>query len=111
MSILSNFTKAAHSLARGIIGGESLTIRGGAAVSGIASEVTASRDYEEGGFEGSSTLEFVIDATEFVAAYPASLATYQGKTATARGETWRVATIKKGAFFVTVSLVSVNKSS
>lgn len=111
MSILSDFTRAAHSLAQSIIGGETLTIRGGSAVTGTASEVTSSRDYEEGGFEGLSMLDFVIDATDFSTAYPAAISSYQGKTATARGETWRVATIKKGAFFVTVSLVSTNKSA
>jgi hypothetical protein len=110
MSLLSDFTKAAHNVARAIIGGDILIIRGGDPVTGTAAEHTASKDFEEGGFETSSAMEIVIDSTEFSAAYPGSIASYQGKTATCRGQTWRVGTIRKGAFFTTVTLVSTNKS-
>jgi hypothetical protein len=56
-------------------------------------------------------LDFVVQTATFSAAYTAAVTSYLGKAAAGRGDTWRVSSISKGAFFVTVGLVSTNKSA
>lgn len=111
MSILSVFIDAVSPVAQTVIGTETLAIGGGTSISGTFSEARNSRDYEEGGFERDGILDFVVGTSAFVAAYPNAATLYLGKAATARGETWRVNSISKGAFFVTIGLVSTNKSA
>lgn len=111
MSILSDFTAAAFAISGPVIGQESLTISGGDPVQGVANEANYSRDFETGGMEQMASLTFVVALSDFVAVYPASVKTYQGNKATARGESWRVGSISRGASFVTVSLTSTNKSA
>jgi len=111
MSILSDFTAACHSVAAVVIGTESITIGGGPAIAGTLAESDFHRNYEEGGFEQSASLEFVIGLSAFVANYPASPKTYEGNKATARGDTWRIGSISSGASFVKISLISSNKSA
>jgi len=111
MSILSDFIDTVSPIARTVIGAETLSIAGGTAISGTYSEARHSRDYEEGGFERDAMLDFVVQTATFSTAYTASVASYLGKAAAGRGDTWRVSSISKGAFFVTVGLVSTNKSA
>lgn len=111
MSLLSDFVAAAAPVATAIIGGESLSIAGGTAISGIPGEARFSRDYEDGGFEPEAMLDFVVQSSVFAAAYPAAAKTYIGKAATLRGASWRVSSVDVGASFVTVSLISTNKSA
>lgn len=111
MSILSNFIAAVAPVAQTIIGIETLSIDGGTAIVGTCNEARYSRDYETGGFEPDTTLDFVVLLSFFTAAYPAAFTAYQGKAAVARGQTFRVATISAGASFVTVSLCATNKSA
>lgn len=61
--------------------------------------------------EQTGALEAVISLADFVAAYPASVKSYQGAKASARGMTWRVGSIRSGVSFVTLSLISANKSA
>jgi hypothetical protein len=111
MSILSDFIDTVAPIARTVIGAETLSIAGGTAISGTYSEARHSRDYEDGGFERDAMLDFVVQTATFSAAYTAAVTSYLGKAAAGRGDTWRVSSISKGAFFVTVGLVSTNKSS
>ena len=111
MSMLSDFIDTVAPIARTVIGADTLSIGGGASISGIFNEARHSRDYEDGGFERDATMDFVVDVTAFTASYTAVITTYIGKAATARSESWRVASISKGAFFVTVGLISTNKSA
>ena len=111
MSILSDFIDTVAPLARTVIGAETLSIGGGTAISGTFNEARHSRDYEDGGFERDAMMDFVVEAGTFNAAYTAAVTSYLGKAATARGDSWRVSSISKGAFFVTVGLVSTNKSA
>jgi hypothetical protein len=111
MSILSDFISAVAPIAQAVIGTETLAINGGAAISGTFNEARNSRDYEEGGFERDGMMDFVVLTAAFTAAYAESATAYLGKKATARGETWRISSISKGASFVTIGLVSTNKSS
>ena len=84
-------------------------------LSGILNEQASNRDYGDGGFEQESTLEFVVDATAFFSSYPEPLKACQGKKASARGEAWRVGSIRGGnrsdGQFVIVSLIAINKSA
>jgi hypothetical protein len=111
MSILSDFIDAVAPIAREVIGSETISIGGGAAISGTFNEARHSRDYEDGGFERDATMDFVVGSSAFVTAYPLAGSEYLGKAATARGDSWRVSSISKGAFFVTIGLVSTNKSA
>jgi hypothetical protein len=111
MSILSDFIDAVAPIARTVIGGETLSSAGGTAIAGTFNEARHSRDYEEGGFERDAMMDFVVQTATFSAAYTAAVTSYLGKAAAGRGDTWRVASISKGAFFVTVGLVSTNKSA
>lgn len=111
MSLLSDFTSACHAIAKDVIGTEPITIGGGTVINGVLNEASFNRDYEAGGFEQSGSLEFVIDTAAFVAAYPAAARDYEGKAVTARGETWRLASISKGKSFVTIRLEPPNKSA
>ena len=111
MSLLTEFAKSAFTIAGDIIGRESLTIGSGPSIGGVMNEATFSREYESGGFEQSSAVDFVTGITEFVAAYPLTAKSYEGKVATARGDTWRIVSIRPGASFVSISLSSTNKSS
>jgi hypothetical protein len=111
MSILSDFISAVAPIARTVIGSETLSIAGGTAIAGTYNEARHSREYEEGGFERDAMMDFVVETGIFEAAYQSGANAYLGKTAAARGDTWRVSSISKGAFFVTVGLVSTNKSA
>lgn len=111
MSILSDFISAVAPIARTVIGAETLSIAGGTAISGTFNEAHHSRDYEEGGFERDAMMDFVVETGTFTAAYTAAANSYLGKSVTARGDTWRVSSVSKGAFFVTIGLVSTNKSA
>jgi hypothetical protein len=111
MSILSDFVSAIAPLAREIIGSETLSIAGGTAIAGTFNEARHSREYEEGGFERDAMMDFVCETATFEAAYASTASAYLGKTATARGATWRVSSISRGAFFFTVGLVATNKSA
>lgn len=111
MSTLSEFTAACHAIAGPVIGMESITIGDGQAVSGTLAESDFHRNYEEGGFEQSATLDFVASLSDFNAKYPANPKTYEGNKATARNESWRIGSISVGASFVKISLISSNKSA
>jgi hypothetical protein len=111
MSILSDFISAVAPIARTVIGSETLSIAGGTAIAGTFNEARHSREYEEGGFERDAMMDFVVETATFEATYTAAASAYLGKTATARGATWRVGSVNRGAFFVTVGLVATNKSA
>ncbi len=111
MSLLSEFSAACHAVSASIIGTENVTIAGGPSIAGILSESDFHRNYEEGGFDQSATLEFVVDVATFTASYPNAAKSYEGNKATARGDTWRIGSISVGASFVKLSLVSSNKSA
>jgi hypothetical protein len=111
MSILSDFISAVAPIARTVIGSETLSIAGGTAIAGTYNEARHSREYEEGGFERDAMMDFVVETGAFDLAYPANVTSYLGKAAIGRSDTWRVSSISKGAFFVTVGLVATNKSA
>lgn len=110
MSSLTDFAAAQFQRSRAVIGGEPLAIGGGAAVSAVMAEVSNGREYDDG-FDRAQTLDAVVSIGDWSASYPAAAASYLGKTATARGLTFRVATIRKGQSFVVVSLKETSKGA
>lgn len=111
MSLLSDFLASAHAAFQSVAGTETLSIGGGADIPGTLGEASFSKDYEAGGFEQEGAVEFVTGRSQFVAAYPAAPRSYEGKSAIARGEAWRVARIHVSTNFVRVALTVPNKSS
>jgi hypothetical protein len=89
-SILTRYARGGFSQARSIIGGESLTISGGPSVSCVLNESADNREYEDAGFDRSTTLDAVIRDDEFKAAYPNALSSYIGKVAETRGVNFRI---------------------
>ena len=111
MSLLSDFLTTAHAGFKTIVGSESITIGGGAAITGTLGEASFSRDYETGGFEQDGAFEFVIDRTTFAASYPEAVKSYEGKAVVARGENWRIKSIYSAPVFIRISLIPTNKSA
>lgn len=95
--------------ARAVIGGESLTIGDGDAVSAVFGEISNSREYEDGGFDRMQSLTAVVSIADWQAAYPLASHSYLGKTATARGIVWRVEDVDPGQSFVEIQLSSPRK--
>ena len=105
MSLVSDFVTTVSSNAFDVIGGESVTIGGGTAVTGILDEVTDSREFSEIGFEPSTTINAVIRKSAWTAAgYSSTGATYVGKLATARTLTFRVERCSVDGSFVRIAL-------
>lgn len=98
-------------IARSVIGGEAITVSGGSEVSAVLAEVDQSREFESGGFDRDQTLDAVVSVADWIAAYPLADSSYLGKTATARGLTFRVGAIRKGQSFVTIRLNSPRKGA
>lgn len=111
MSHLTDFAAAAFAKARTTIGGEAVTIAGGSAVSCVLNSVSDSRGFESGGYEAEVELEAVADVTEFQAAYADTPPSYRGKTATARGRTFRIDTVRTGQGFVRLRLISTERGA
>lgn len=111
MSALTNFVNANFLAARTVIGGETIAIGDGDAVSGVVSELDTSRDFEVGGFDVEESISVVVRLSDFVAAYPNAVKTYHGKKATVRGNTYRVGSTRVGQHAVTINLISTTESA
>lgn len=111
MSKLTDFVSSKFALARAIIGGETLTIGDGPALSVVFNELTRTRSLETGGWDQEITLSAVARLSDWSESYPLGIASYFGKTATARGDTFRIGTIRAGQSFVTLELVSLKKGT
>jgi hypothetical protein len=109
MSELQDFAKAAFAESRTTIGGEPIAISGGATISAVLAERTASDQYDGIGFSPSDTFTAVVDAFEFATAYPSAIASYKGKSVEARGVKFRLREITQGASFVTMRLETITR--
>ncbi len=96
---------------RSVIGGESVSVGGGAAVSAVLNEAEQSREFEDSGFDRSQSLDAVVLLTDWTTSYTSRDKDYLGKAATARGITWRVLAIRRGAGFITIRLGSPRKGA
>lgn len=111
MSLLSDFVTAASPRATAVIGTEALTIGGGAVVDSVMSEIASGRQFMDAGFDPETSLSVVCSKAKWLAAgYAGAGISYVGKLATARGLTFRVQTVKIGAFFVEIALSTKEKA-
>lgn len=110
MSALTDYAKASFRSARSTIGGESISLNGGASVSAVLNEIADSQSHEDTGFAPLSTFQAVVDAQEFATAYTASIRSYIGASATARTRKFRVTDIESGRSFITIKLESIHRA-
>lgn len=103
MSIVSTFARAMAEQAMPMIGEETVTI-GVTSLSCVLAETDDSKDYSTGGFEVTKTLQAVCRTADMPAA------SILKKTATARGITFRVEGVRKGADFTAITLEQVEKA-
>ena len=103
MSIVSTFVRSMAEQAFPMIGEETVTI-GAVSLSCVLAEVEDSKDFASGGFEPVKSLT----ATCRTADLP--VASLLKKTAAARGITFRVESVRKGADFTTLTLEQVEKA-
>lgn len=103
MSIVSDFVRSMADQAFPMIGEENVTI-GATTLSCVLAEVDDGKDYSTGGFEIVRRLQAVCRT----AGLPA--ASLLKKAATARGESFRVESVRMGAEFTTIVLEQVEKA-
>jgi hypothetical protein len=103
MSIVSDFARSMAAQAFPMIGEETVTIAG-TAVSCVLAQVEDEKDFSTGGFEVIKRLEAVARTADL----PAGV--LLKKLATARGQTFRIETIRAGATFTTLILEQIEKS-
>jgi hypothetical protein len=103
MSIVTDFAIAMHSQAAAMIGAETVTI-GETSLSCVLAEVDNSREFGNAGFEPQKTLA----ATCRTSALP--VASLLQKSATARGESFRVTGVNQGGTFTTLTLTQITKA-
>ena len=103
MSIVSNFVQSMADQAFTMIGAESVVI-GSTTLSCVLAEVEDGKDFSTGGFEVSKRLTAVCRTSEI----PATA--ILKKTATARGQTFRVDGVRKGGDFTTIDLTETQKA-
>jgi len=110
MSLLTDFISTAAPQALATIGTEPLSIAGGDAVQAVLAEETASRDFTDVGFSPAASLTAVALVADWSVIYPGSAIFYVGKSAGARGKTFRVGSVDIGREFVKISLTEKEKA-
>jgi len=110
MSALTEFAKKAFLSARTTIGGESITINGGASVSAVLNEIGDSQSYEDAGFSPVTSFQAVIESTEFTTAYTANIRSYIGASVASRSRTFRLTDITSGRSFITLKLETISRA-
>lgn len=103
MSLVTAFATSMHAQAAPMIGQEPVIV-GGVTLSCVLAEISDSKEFGEGGFEKSKSLSAVCRAIDL----PNS--DILKKVATARGDTFRVEGISRGAVFATMTLNHVTKA-
>lgn len=97
--------------ARSVIGGETVAIDGGTAISAVVAETDESRDLDSSGFDRDQSLTVTVSIADWSTSYPGGAKAYFGKTAICRSRTWRVGTIQAGQSFVTIRLTNPRKGA
>jgi hypothetical protein len=103
MSLVSAFVTSMHAQAAPMIGQESVVI-GATTLSCTLAEIADSKEFGAGGFEKAKSLTAVC----LTSALPAT--EILKKAATARGESFRVETVSRGAVFSTITLEQITKA-
>jgi hypothetical protein len=103
MSKLKDYANSAATRAFSIIGRETLVI-GALSIKCVFSEASDEKDYSDGGYEKMKTLTAVCKTADM----PAS--NILEKLATARGVSYRVQSVSKGASFTMITLETESKT-
>ena len=103
MSMLSNYANSAATRAFSIIGAETLTI-GSVTISCVFNEASDEKDYSDGGYEKMKTLTAVCKTADV------PTTSILEKLATARGVSYRIQAVSKGATFTTITLETESKT-
>jgi hypothetical protein len=103
MSIVSDFVRSMAEQAFPMLGEETVTI-GAVSLACVLSEVEHGKDFSSGGFENIQRLQAVCRT----ASMPAT--SIIKKSATARGLSFRVESIRKGGDFTTITLEQIEKA-
>jgi hypothetical protein len=111
MSALTRFAASMFTRARSVIGGETVAINDGAAISAVVAETDESRDLDSSGFDRDQSLTVTVSIADWSANYPCGAKAYFGKTAVCRERTWRVGDIKAGQSFVTIRFTNPRKGA
>jgi hypothetical protein len=96
---------------RSVIGGETVAINDGPAISAVVAETDESRDLDSSGFDRDQSVTATVSIADWSANYPGGAKAYFGKTAVCRGRTWRVGDVKAGQSFVTIRLTNPRKGA
>lgn len=110
MSALTEFAKKAFLTARNTIGGEPITINGGASVSAVLNEIADSQNHEDTGFSPIANFQAVVESSEFAAAYTAAIKSYVGSSVSSRSRKFRLTDIVAGRSFITLKLESITRA-
>ena len=110
MSALTEFAKKAFLSARTTIGGETITINGGASVSAVLNEITDSQSYGDTGFSPIASFQAVVESTEFTTVYTASIKGYVGASVTSRSRSFRLTDIHSRHPFIILKLESITRA-
>jgi len=110
MSELSDFLEAGFTEASATIGTESLSIDGGDSVDVVKAESTHEREWEGRGYQSDASLSIVCQTSEFEAIYLLDATDYVGKPCTLEDIPWKIGTIKRGDYFMTIELLSLNQA-
>lgn len=97
--------------AREVIGGETISISGGTAISAVIAETDESRDIDGQGFDRDQSVTATVSIADWSANYPGGAKAWFGKSATCRDRTWRVGTLNIGQSFVTIRLTNPRKGA
>ena len=97
--------------ARSVIGGETVAIDGGTAITAVIAETDESRDLDSSGFDRDQSLTATVSIADWSGSYPGGAKDYLGKTAICRQRTWRVGTVQAGQSFVTIRLTNPRKGA
>lgn len=97
--------------ARDVIGGESLAINAGTAISAVVAEADESRDMDGQGFDRDQSVTATVSIADWSANYPGGAKAWLGKSATCRERTWRVGSVSVGQSFVTIRLTNPRKGA
>jgi len=105
MSLVTDFVTAMHAQAAPMIGQETVTIGDlSLSLSCVLAEIQDGKDFTEGGFERVKRLTAVCKSSDL------PVSSIVKKSATARGESFRVDSISRGGTFSTLTLEQVTKA-
>jgi len=110
MSELSDFLSSGFISASATIGTKSLSIDGGDSVDVVSAESTHEREWEGRGYQSDASLTVVCQTPDFDAIYLLDASDYVGMPCTLADNPWKIGTVRRGEYFITIELLSINQA-